>query len=84
MKTYIISDENVKMLRDIQVAFTLVDGLVVILQIEIHSDFTGFYEFADLNKFSPSAKERLEAICANWFNGQSNAKDFNSDDLTIA
>lgn len=84
MKTHTISDTNVPMLRDIQVSFILQGGLVVIVQVEIHSQFTGFYEMADLSRFSPSALKRLEAICANWLNGQCFRREFNNDDLTIA
>lgn len=86
MKTQTISDQNVPMLRDIQVSFILNGGMVVIVQVEIHSAFTGFYEMADLSKFSPSALQRLERICANWFNGHCfpQEKEFCNDDLTIA
>lgn len=84
MKTYIISNREVRMLRDIQVAFHLEHGLVVVDQIEILADFTGDYERADLNKFSANDKDRIEEICANWFNAQPRRDHFNNDDLTIA
>lgn len=83
MKTHTISDNEVQMLRDIQVSFVLNGGMVVIVQVEIYSDFTGFYEMADLAKFSESAKERLERICADWFNSYCFPRDreFNNDDV---
>jgi len=86
MKTHTISDTNVPMLRDIQVSFVLQGGLVVIVQVEIHSQFTGFYEMADLSRFSPSALQRLERICADWFNGHCFPQEleFNNDDNEIA
>lgn len=80
-QTYTISENEVRMLREIQVSFHIEDGNAVIEQIEIHQGFTGFYETADLEKFSESGKERLREICANWLDKQCFSKDeFNNDD----
>lgn len=83
-RVYTISDENIRMLRDIQVSFQLNGGLVEIVQLETHSAFTGDYQILDIAKFSPSNLARLEELCACWINGQCFSKDFNNDDLTIA
>lgn len=82
-KTQIISEDNVKSLKDIQVAFKLRGGLVEIEQIESYSPFTGFYETLDLEVFSPSALARIEQICAEWYNANvvPDYNEYSQDDL---
>lgn len=83
-RVFIISDENVASLRDLQVAFQMSGSTVEIVQIESHSEFTGFYELMDLSKFSNSAKRRLEDICEKWLFAQCFPREFNNDDFDIA
>lgn len=83
-RVFTISDDNVASLRDLQVSFRMSGASAEIIQIESHSEFTGFYELMDLSKFSNGAKRRLEDICEKWLFTQSFPREFNNDDFDIA
>lgn len=81
-KIFTISDREVKSLRDIQVAFKYDDnGNVTILQLESHSEFTGYYETLDFHKLSPRHFIRLEQICKSWVEAQDlKAKEYEPEE----
>lgn len=80
-KTYIISSDDIGTLQDLQVAFKVDQFQTVeIEQVEIHCKYTGFFETADLSRFSKLALRNVEQICADWYNRQSFSKNFENDD----
>lgn len=83
-KTFMISDREIDTIPNLQVSFHLSRSIVVIEQIELYCDFSGFFQVVDLSKYSPSAKTRLEQICADYYNNvivpELCFKEFDNDD----
>lgn len=69
MSHHVISDTDVKALKNLQVAFKVdPHGLLEIEQIEFADEFTGFYQTVDLDKYPQSAKDKIKEICVRWYN----------------
>lgn len=80
-KTFVISQEDKKVLQDIQVAFKVEHwGLIVIEQIEVMCTLTGDYQMLNLDTFSKRGTADLEEICRDWYNEQDFGKEYSQDD----
>ena len=69
MKTFIIDGDNVKKLKNLQVAFTVdKHGLLTVVQIEAYDQMADSYQTLTLDTYSKSNLSKIEEICMDWYN----------------